>query len=47
MVKEELKITKWLQFMRCTNLALQKLFTKDQLAEIEDLAKFRVITLDA
>ena len=47
MVKEELKIVRWLQFMRCTSLAMKKLFTVEQWKEIEKQALFKTITIDA
>ena len=47
MVKEELKIVRWLQFMRCTSLAMKKLFTVKQWQEIERQALFKTITIDA
>jgi hypothetical protein len=46
MVKEELKIVKWIQFMRITEFALQKLFTKQEWTEIEESAKFKKIQFD-
>ena len=46
MVKEELKIVRWLQFMRCTSLAMKKLFTVQQWKEIEKQALFKTITID-
>ena len=46
MVMEELKIVRWLQFMRCTSLAMKKLFTVQQWEEIERQAKFKTITID-
>ena len=47
MVKEELKIVRWLQFMRCTSLAMKKLFTVQQWEEIERQALFKTITIDS
>ena len=46
MVKEELKIVRWIQFMRCTDLALRKLFTISQWKEIEAEARFKTISID-
>ena len=43
MVKDELKIVRWVQFMRVTELAMRKLFSKDELKQIHDDAKFRVV----
>ena len=46
MVKEELKIVRWIQFMRCSDLAFRKLFTTAQWQEIEAEAKFKTISID-
>ena len=43
MVKDELKIVRWVQFMRVTELAMRKLFSKDELKQIHDDAKYRVV----
>jgi len=44
--KEELKIIGWIQFMRCTEVAMGRLFSEQDLAEIKKEASFRTITLD-
>ena len=46
LVKEELKIVRWLQHMRCVNLAMKKLFTVTQWQEIEKQALYKTITID-
>ena len=44
--KEELKIIRWLQFMRRTNLAMKKLFTLQQLKDLEKEASFKTLAVD-
>ena len=46
LVKEELKIVKWLQFKRTHSLAMKKLFTVSQWKEIEKQARFKTILMD-
>ena len=43
MVKEELKIVRWVQFMRVTEFAMRRLFTKEELDAIKDEAEFKVL----
>ena len=45
-MKEELKIVRWIQFMRCTEMALKKLFTLEQWREIQSESKYRTVSLD-
>jgi len=45
-VKNELKIVRWVQFMRVTEHAMKRLFTKQELEQIEDEAKFKLLTYD-
>ena len=44
--KEELKIVRWIQFMRRTNLAMKKLFTLQQLKDLEKEASFKTLAVD-
>jgi len=46
MIKDELKIVRWVQMMRCTDVALKRLFTPEQWAEIEKEAKFKQLTFE-
>ena len=46
LAKDELKLIRWLQFMRCTNVAMKQLFTVKQWKEIEKQAKFKTIAFD-
>ena len=46
MVKEELKIVRWLQFMRVTEHAMKRLFTKQELEQINREAKHKVLAFD-
>jgi len=43
MVKEELKIVRWVQFVRVTEFAMRRLFTKEELEAIKDEAEFKVL----
>lgn len=45
MVKEELKIVGWIKLMRCTELAMKRLFKPEEWAEIEKEAMYRVVEL--
>lgn len=45
-MKDELKIVRWIKFMRTADHALKQIFTKQQWKEIEKAAKYRKITLD-
>ena len=44
--KNELKIIGWIQFMRCTEVAMGRLFSKQDLAEIKKEASIRTVNLD-
>ena len=44
-VKDELKIIRWIQFMRTTSYVFSKIFTKEQWEKIEKASKFRKISL--
>jgi len=46
MVKEELKIVRWVQFMRVTEHAMKRLFTKQELEQINSEAKHKVLAFD-
>lgn len=46
MVKDELKIVQWVQFMRVTKHALNHLLTKEELHLISEEAKFKLIAFD-
>jgi len=46
MVKDELKIVQWVQFMRVTKHALNHLLTKEELNLISEEAKFKLIAFD-
>lgn len=45
-MKEELKIVRWIQFMRCTELAMKKLLSPSQWQKIKKQAKFKYIFYD-
>ena len=45
-MKDELKIIRWIQFMRTADHALKQLFTKVQWAKIEKAAKMRKVSLE-
>ena len=47
LAKEELKIIRWLRFMRCMDLAMKQLFTVKQWKDIEDQAKFKTLAIDS
>ena len=46
MIKEELKIVRWVQFMRVTEHAMKRLFTKEELEQINNEAKHKVLAFD-
>ena len=46
LAKDELKLIRWLKFMRSTNLAMTKLFTVQQWKKIQEQAQFKTITID-
>ena len=45
MVKEELKIVGWIKLMRCTAVAMKRLFSEEEWAEIEREATYKIVTL--
>ncbi len=47
MVKEELKIVGWVKLMRCTEVAMKRLFKPEEWAEIEKQAMYRIVELPA
>lgn len=44
--KNELKIIRWIQFMRCTEAAMGRIFSTEELDEIKKEASYRIVTLD-
>ena len=46
LVKDELKIVKWIQFMRCTELAMKKIFSAKEWEKIQNQAKFKYLFYD-
>ena len=46
LAKEELKIIRWLQFMRSTNLAMKRLFSASEWLDIQNDAKFMTVSID-
>ena len=46
LAKEELKIIRWLQFMRSTNLAMKRLFSESEWLDIQNDAKFMTVSID-
>ena len=46
MVKEELKIVKWVQLMRCTDYALKRIFTEEEWKEMVKESKYKTIGFD-
>ena len=46
MIKEELKIARWIKFMRVTEHAMTRLFTKKELDQINEEAQIKVLAFD-
>ena len=46
LVSDEMKIVRWIRMMRVTELAMKRLFSKDQLDEMIEESMYRYIELN-